>query len=163
MDKYKVKIILMDEAGVEKLSAVITSDALGDVAKHISNPLEETLLAMLQQHDIKQAIKDEKRRTLTERTGLPLEFTLTGAQLQKWYDESIQPEGYEMLDANSLNGDDCIDIHTGKFYNGKSAMIDYEISLSFNDGEEVWIGIGGYYSRGCGHSFDNDVKFKWYE
>ena len=159
MDKYKVKIILMDEAETEKLSAVITSDSLKDVSKYIPDALNEVLEALLKQWDFEQAIKDERKKTLTERTGLPLEFTLTGRQLQKWYDENICPEGYEDFERIDEYGD--IDYNTGK-YEGGGGTSDFEICLRHKNGSDAWEGKGGYWTRNSGYHF-GDVKFTWHE
>lgn len=91
-------------------------------------------------------------------TGVPDTFILTGKELQNWYHNGIVPKGFEMFDPLDY---ECCDIDTGKYDSSKHSMVDYEIALSINDGDEVWIGKGGYYNEGCGHQFNYEIKFKW--
>ena len=109
-----------------------------------------------------KATQEKIAKTTNKRintTGIPDKFKIKGYDLQKWYDRKIVPKGFEKFDEFCS---ECCDIQTGEYDSSKGSMVDYEITLSMNDYDDVWLGIGGYYNDGCGHAFDEDyIEFKW--
>jgi hypothetical protein len=122
---------------------------------------EEKLEELFQLQNVKllsEKVK-EKELLLLERTGHPMIFTLTGEQIQQWYDKKIVPEGFEEFGEFTS---DWIDVDSGEYDSSKYSMTNYEICLYHTNGEDIWMGKGGYYN-GDEHHFNNDIEFVWQE
>lgn len=124
----------------------------------LKDALQEILLTIENKSKPKPKAK-AKKQVRQNTTGIPDTFILTGAQLQKWYDKGKPPKGFEKFDKFDYN---CCDPQSGEMDFEKGSAYDYKICLSLNDHEEVWVGYGGYYNNICGHQFNYDITFNWY-
>ncbi len=73
---------------------------------------------------------------------------LTGEMVSALYNEEVV-KGYEGWSIE-------VDKDTGDYDGEKGALMDYHISLFDNNGEFYGLAIGGYYTGGTGHRFDED-------